>query len=215
VSISVLVVDDQPLFCSGMQLLIDAQPDLTFAGSAHSGKQAIDQVRILRPSVVLMDLRMPDGNGLVATRAILRETATARILVLTTFRDRHVVAQALEAGASGFVTKDATPAELLQAVRDVAADRPVVRSNGAAQMLADPIASAAPPDLAVIATLTPREQEVFLHLARGSTNADIARSARISENTVRNHVASILQKLNLANRTEVAIFAHRTRLLPG
>lgn len=209
---TVLVVDDQPLFCSGIQLLIEAQHDLAFAGAAHTGASAIDKVRQLDPDVVLMDLRMPGGNGLSATQAIVAKHPRPRILVLTTFRDQQVVQQALRAGAAGLITKDATPAELLSAIRDVVAGRAVRVSAATTTMLPDAVEAGAPnPD--AIAALTPREREVFLHLARGLANSQIATLSHISENTVRNHVSSLLQKLDLDNRTQAAIFAHREGLL--
>ena len=209
---TVLVVDDQPLFCSGIQLLIEAQHDLAFAGAAHTGASAIEKVRQLDPDVVLMDLRMPGGNGLSATQSIVAKHPRPRILVLTTFRDQQVVQHALRAGAAGFITKDATPAELLSAIRDVVAGRAVRVSSATTTMLPDAVAAGAPnPD--AIAALTPREREVFLHLARGLANSQIATLSHISENTVRNHVSSLLQKLDLDNRTQAAIFAHREGLL--
>jgi DNA-binding NarL/FixJ family response regulator len=212
VTTSVLVVDDQPLFCSGMRLLIEGQRDLAFAGAAHSGAEAVEAAVRARPDVVLMDLRMPDGNGLTATRRILERLPATRIVVLTTFRDQGAVQRALDAGAAGFITKDATPDELLRAVRDVAAGRPVTQAARVTPMLPDPL-YAAVPEVEAIEVLTAREQEMFLHVARGLTNAQIASLAGISENTVRNHVSSLLQKLDLQTRNQVPAFAHRHGLL--
>lgn len=213
-TISVLVVDDQPLFCSGMRLLIDAQPDLQYAGAAHSGAVAIEEVMRIRPDVVLMDLRMPDGNGLVATERISREAPRSRVIVLTTFRDQGIVQRALAGGAAGFITKDATPGELLNAIRTAAAGKPVRTSTSNHLMLDDPLFASAP-NTAAIGALTPREKQIFLHVARGLTNAQIAEASSISENTVRNHVSAVLQKLHLDNRTQMAAFAHREGLLPA
>lgn len=211
---SVLVVDDQPLFCSGIGLLIEAQPDLEFAGAAYTGASALERVGELHPDVVLMDLRMPGGNGLAATEAILANEAPPRVLVLTTFRDGRVVQQAMQAGAAGFITKDASPAELLTAIRDVVAGKPVRASGAPTSMLPDPL-YAGSPNPEAISALTAREHEVFLHLARGLTNNQIAVLSHISENTVRNHVSSLLQKLDLENRTQAAAFAYREGLLPA
>lgn len=213
-TISVLVVDDQPLFCSGIQMLIEAQPDLVFAGAAHTGAAAAGMAEQMHPDVVLMDLRMPDGNGLEATEQIHRELPRTRIVVLTTFRDQGIVQRAIQAGASGFITKDATPAELLTAIRDAAAGRPVGRSPRKTPMLPDP-RFAATPEPEAIRELTAREQEMFLHVARGLTNAQIAALTHISENTVRNHVSALLQKLRLDNRVQVGAFAHQHGLLPA
>ncbi|WP_375406556.1 response regulator [uncultured Amnibacterium sp.] len=211
---SVLIVDDQPLFCSGIALLIEAQPDLEFAGAAHTGASAIERVGELHPDVVLMDLRMPGGNGLAAMEAILAKESSPRVLVLTTFRDGRIVQQAMRAGAAGFITKDATPVELLTAIRDVVAGKPVSASGAPTSMLPDPLYAGAPNPEAISA-LTAREHEVFLHLARGLTNNQIAVLSHISENTVRNHVSSLLQKLDLENRTQAAVFAYREGLLPA
>lgn len=213
-STSVLVVDDQPLFCTGIQLLIESQPDLVFAGSAHSGARAVEAAARSRPDVVLMDLRMPDGNGVDATRSICEAPAPPRVLVLTTFRDQRIVKQALHAGATGFITKDANPSDLLDAIRNVAAGRPVTSTMTATPMLHDPLFASAP-NPSAIALLTPREQEIFLHVARGMTNNQIAAATHISENTVRAHVSAVLQKLTLDNRTQVAAFAYREGLLPA
>ncbi|MFD1722270.1 response regulator [Amnibacterium endophyticum] len=208
-----LVADDQPLFCSGLQLLIDAQPDLKYVGAAHSGSAAVRESARLHPDIVLMDLRMPDGNGVTATREILRMPAAPHVLVLTTFRDTASARLAMNAGASGVLTKDATPGRLIGAIRDVLAGRPVLATSASTPMLSDPVPAHAP-DLAAIAGLTPREREVFLHAARGLSNPEIARLAHISENTVRTHVSAILGKLRLENRHELIHFAHRHGLLP-
>ena len=213
-STSVLVVDDQPLFCSGIELLIDAQPDMAFAGAAHSGTAAVAAAARVKPDVVLMDLRMPDGDGVQATEAIRHGPNPPRVLVLTTFRDQRIVQRALAAGATGFITKDALPHELLSAIRDVAAGRSVASTKPATRMLHDPL-FAPVPDPSAIAQLTPRQQAVFLHVARGMTNNEIASATHTSENTVRTHVSAILQKLALDNRTQVAAFAYRAGLLPA
>lgn len=212
-STAVLVVDDQPLFCSGIQLLIEAEPGLSFAGAAHSGTGAVEAATRTRPDVVLMDLRMPNGNGVQATAAISRLPSPPRVLVLTTFRDQRIVKQALAAGATGFVTKDAEPRELLRAIRDVAAGRAVINGAMTTPMLHDPPFASAPNPTAIDA-LTPRQQEIFLHVARGMTNNEIASATHTSENTVRAHVSAVLQKLALDNRTQVAAFAYREGLLP-
>lgn len=212
-TIRVLVADDQPLFCSGLQLLIDAQSDLKYVGAAHSGRVAIDESVRLRPDIVLMDLRMPDGNGVTATREIVRLPAAPRVLVLTTFRDRASAQLAIDAGASGVLTKDATPNRLISAIRDVLAGRSVLATAAGEPMMSDPVSGRAP-DVAAISVLTPREREVFLHAARGLTNPEVARLAHISENTVRTHVSAILGKLALENRYELIHFAHRHGLLP-
>lgn len=211
-TVGVLVVDDQPLFCDGIGRLLDAEVDLVYLGAAHTGEQAVSRARQIRPDVVLMDLRMPDGDGVAATRALTRSDPAPRVLVLTTFRDRDAVQRALQAGATGFITKDSTPAALLRAVRDVADGRRVLDHATRTRMLHD-LPRAPMPDTAAIAGLTPREQEVYLHVARGSTNPQIARLAHVSENTVRSHVSAILRKLALTSRNQVPQHAHRHGLL--
>ena len=210
-TVRVLVVDDQPLFCSGMQLLIDAQPDLAFVGAAHTGDAAVSESDRLAPDVVLMDLRMPDGNGITATRTISSRPAGPRILVLTTFRDRASVDLALQAGASGFITKDSTPGALIAAIRDVAAGLPVFADPTSYRMLSDP--SPRSPDPRAIAALTPREHEIYLYVARGLTNPQIATRTHVSENTVRTHVSAILTKLDVDNRHALIHHAHHHGLI--
>lgn len=209
--IDVLVADDQPLFCAGIARILDAERDLRCVGVAHDGVEAIAAAERLRPDVVLMDLRMPRLDGVGATRRITRLTAAPRVLVLTTFRGRDIVRDAAEAGAAGFITKDATPKRLCRAVRAVAAGS-TVYADAHAPMLHD---AASTPDLEAIHALTPREKEVYLHLARGLSNTAIAERAHLSENTVRTHVSAILRKLVLGNRAQVVDHAHRHGLVPS
>ena len=208
--IDVLIADDQPLFCAGIARIIEAEADLRCVGVAHDGLDAVAAVERLRPHVVLMDLRMPVLNGVDATRRITRLTPPPRVLVLTTFRDRSAAREATDAGATGFVTKDATPEHLCQAVRAVASGSAVYADAGM-PMLPDPLRA---PDLSAIDALTPREQQIYLHLARGLTNNGIALRAHLSENTVRTHVSAILRKLGLINRVQVVEHAHRNGLVP-
>ncbi len=214
-TIGVLVVDDQPLFCAGIGRLLDAEADLVYLGAAHTGSRAVVAAERSQPDVVLMDLRMPDGDGISATRALAHLDRPPRVLVLTTFRDRDAVERALRSGATGFITKDATPEALLRAVREVARGRPVVDEVARTWMLHDPPRRPAP-DLGAIAPLTPREREVYLHAARGLTNAQIARFEHVSENTVCSHVSAILRKLALTSRNQLPHHAQRYGLLtPG
>ena len=209
--IEVLVVDDQPLFCAGIARILDAEPDLHCTGVAHDGREAVEAAERQRPSVVLMDLRMPVLSGVEATRRIARLHTPPRVLVLTTFRDRAIVRDATGAGATGFVTKDATPEHLCRAIRAVAAGSTVF-ADARRPMLPDPVAG---PDVTAIQVLSPREQQVYLHLARGLSNGEIGRRTHLAENTVRSHVSSILRKLTLTGRAQVVDHAHRNGLTPN
>ena len=214
--IRVVVVDDQALFASGLAMLIDAQDDMECVATAVDGREALAVVEASRPDVVLMDLRMPGMNGLEATRALL-ERGTAedppRIVVLTTLRRDEVVAQALEAGASAFLTKDATPEQVLTTIRDVHAGDVIPDLKATMKLVAELGGSTRPRRDETLAALSPREREVFLLLARGLTNAEIAETAWVSEATVKTHIGAILRKLGLRSRVQVVVFAHQNNLV--
>jgi DNA-binding NarL/FixJ family response regulator len=208
--IRILVADDQPLFCAGVARILDAEPDLHCVGAAHDGIDAVAAAERLRPDIVLMDLRMPILSGIEATRRIGRLSPPPRVLVLTTFRDRTIVRDAIDAGALGFVTKDATPERLCRAVRAVAGGSEVF-ADLHKPMLSDVVRA---PDPTAIEALTVREKQIYLLLARGLTNTDIARRVHLSENTIRTHVSAILRKLALSGRVHVVDHAHRHGLVP-
>jgi len=214
-SIRVLVVDDQPLFSSGMGMLIEAQPDMDCVATAENGEFAVEAVRRERPEIVLMDLRMPGMNGLDATRLILSESTgdePPRVIVLTTIKNDDVVLQAMAAGASAFLTKDATPDEVLSTIRTVYSGDAVTRSAfGAAESAARSVPGK--PREEALADLSPREREVFLLMARGLSNAEIAEASWISEATVKSHTRAILQKLALRSRVQVVIYAYENGLV--
>ena len=213
--IRVLVVDDQPLFASGIGMLIEAQPDMDCVGTAQTGALAVELVRREHPDIVLMDLRMPGMSGLEATRLVLGDTTgdePPRVIVLTTIRHDDVVVRAMSAGASAFLTKDATPTEVLDTIRTVQIGDAVTTSAlGAAGSAAPAVPS--PPREEALAVLSPREREVFLLIARGLSNADIAQASWISEATVKSHARAILQKLSLRSRVQVVIFAYENGLV--
>lgn len=215
--IRVVVVDDQPLFASGLGMLIDAQRDMACVATAVDGPDAIAVVAREHPDVVLMDLRMPGMNGLEATRLILA-TGVAdekpHVVVLTTLRQDEVVVQALAAGASAFLTKDATPDQVLETIRSVHSGESVPDLAATLAIVADlggPIVSTR--RAATLDALSPREREVFLLVARGLTNAEIAEAAWVSEATVKTHTAAILRKLELRSRVQVVVFAHQNGLV--
>ena len=216
---SVLIADDQALVRVGLRKILEAEQETTVVGEASDGEDAVAETRRLRPDVVLMDIRMPVLDGIEATRRIVRDRSATRVLMLTTFGLDTYVYEALRAGASGFMLKDAPPEEIVAAVRIVA--------NGEA-LLAPAITRAvieefarespAPPSTPprAVEELTPREREVLDLLARGLSNPEICERLVISEATAKTHVAHILQKLDLRDRVQVVIYAYETGLVaPG
>ena len=211
--ITVVVVDDQPLFASGMAMLIDAQDDMRCLGTASDGRAALELVTTTTPDIVLMDLRMPELNGIDATREILRHGNAddrPRVIVLTTLRRDDIVVQALEAGASAFLTKDATTEQMLTSIRTVHSGEAIPDVAATLELVAEMSGESSPSrQQETIDSLSPREREVFLLVARGLSNAEIARAAYVSEATVKTHIAAILRKLELRSRVQVVVFAHR------
>lgn len=215
--IRVAVVDDQVLFCSGLAMLIESQPDLEFAGSAHDGEAAVALVAKEKPDVVLMDVRMPVLDGIAATERILAEAVASterndapKIIVLTTFQRDEAVARAVRAGASGFIMKDTTPEFVLAAIRTVDAGHAVIAPKDVADLFG---AQRRPPSPDAIAGLSAREKEVFLLAARGLSNAEVGQTSYISEATVKSHMRSILAKLGLSSRVQLVAFAYENGLV--
>ncbi|WP_107773010.1 response regulator [Nocardioides sediminis] len=211
-TIRVLVVDDQSMVRAGFRLLLADETDIEVVAEAGNGRDAIAQAARFHPDVILMDIRMPELDGLEATRRILAADGTARVLVLTTFDLDDYVFEALRAGASGFVLKDDPPEQLLAAVRTVAAGeallspavtRRVIRHFAQAQVRVPP------PE---VSTLTSRELEVFELITRGLSNAEIGRELFISDTTVKTHVTRLLQKLGLRDRAQAIVLAYQTGL---
>lgn len=218
--ISVALVDDQPLFLAGIRMLVDSQKDMEFAWEAGDGRQAVELASELRPDVMLMDLRMPVLDGVEATRRIVAEADSAgteppRIVALTTFNRDQAVVQAVQAGASGYLLKSAEPEFLLAAIRTVHSGYSVI-APGSIHSLFDHAARNAParePDLAVLGVLSARERDVFLLAAKGLSNGEMAQSLFVSEATVKTHLRSVLDKLQLRTRIQLVSFAHERRLL--
>lgn len=207
--IRVAVADDQPLFCSGLQMLIESQKDLAFAGAASDGRQAVDLARAERPDVILMDIRMPVMDGIAATAELRRLPDPPRIVVLTTFDRDEAVAAALRAGADGFILKDATPDFILAAVRTVHEGHAVIAPKSTSELFRS-LARRRPE---AIDPLSVREKEVFLLAARGLSNTEIGRTAFIAEATVKSHIRSILAKLGLVTRVQLVAFAYENGLV--
>lgn len=219
--ISVLVCDDQALVRTGFVTILGAQPDLTVVGEASDGKTAVDLARRLRPDVVVMDVRMPVMDGIAATRALAGAGVTdpAKVLVVTTFNIDEYVYEALRAGASGFLLKDADPPELVDAVRTVARGDALLTPAVTRRLIgqyADRIRPATPTTAPAVDALTPRELEVLRLIAAGLSNAEIAAALVIGAETVKTYVARILMKLDLRDRVQAVVFAYRTGLVePG
>jgi len=212
VTIRVLVVDDQSMVRAGFRLLLSGEEDIEVVAEAKDGLEAVDQATRVRPTVVLMDIRMPRLDGLEATRRILAADDRARILILTTFDLDEYVYEALRAGASGFVLKDDPPEQLLAAIRTVAAGdallSPAVTKRVIKQFTRLP--RPAPPK--EFDELTGREQEILRLIANGLSNLEIGHQLYISETTVKTHVTHILQKLGLRDRVQAVVLAYQTGL---
>jgi DNA-binding NarL/FixJ family response regulator len=210
----VLIADDDDLLRAGLVELLAADPQIHVVGQAATGRQAIEQVRRLAPDVVLMDVRMPDLDGIAATRALAQATPGVRVLILTTFEQDDYIFGALRAGASGFLLKRARPEELLAAVHTIAAGEALL-SPSVTRRVIDRMAQQPTPELtdqARLDVLTPREREVLERIARGLSNREIAAALVIEESTVRTHVKRILTKLELRDRVQAVIFAYETGL---
>jgi DNA-binding NarL/FixJ family response regulator len=208
---SLVIADDQGMVRAGFRSLLATEPDLDVVGEAANGEEAVEVVTRLRPDVTLMDIRMPVLDGISATRQILEAGVETRVLVLTTFDLDEYVFEALRAGASGFLLKDAPAEELAAAIRVVAEGESLL-APGVTRKVIDafvrrPATPARQPD-AALSLLTPRELEVLGLLARGRSNADIASTLFVSEGTTKTHVSNILMKLGLRDRVQAVIFAY-------
>ncbi|TAJ47968.1 MAG: response regulator transcription factor [Herbiconiux sp.] len=226
--IRILLVDDQQLIRLGMRLVLDAEEGLEVVGEAGDGYEALAAVQRLRPDVVLMDVRMPGLDGIEATRSIVATNPASRIIILTTFDLDEYAFAGLNAGASGFLLKDARPAELVSAIRAVASGDAAVSPRVTRKLLEifgpqlpgpAPTVDASPsqaPDAAaqtLLATLTEREREVLVAMAEGLTNTEIAGRLFLSESTVKTHVGRVLMKLELRDRVQAVIFAYSVGLV--
>jgi DNA-binding NarL/FixJ family response regulator len=216
-ALRVLIADDQALVRAGFRLILEADDEVTVVGEVADGEQAVEAARRLRPDVVLMDVRMPVLDGLEATRRILSDPARSpemRVIMLTTFDLDEYVYTALQAGASGFLLKDVSPEQLVAAVRLVAAGDALLAPSITRRFVERFAGSASPrPAPEMLASLTPREREVLVLVARGMSNAEISEEMVVSEATVKTHVARILDKLDLRDRVQAVVLAYETRLV--
>lgn len=208
----VLLVDDHPLFLDGVRAALSTAEDLEVVGEAHDVAEAVELAGRLHPDVVLMDLNLPDGSGIDATRAVLREDAGVRVLVMTMAADDDAVVAAIRAGARGYVVKGAGKADLLQAVRTVAAGGAVFSPSVADRLGQFFTGVASAPARQAFPQLTEREREVLDLVARGYDNRRIARELFLSDKTVRNHVSNIVVKLDAPDRSEAILRARRAGL---
>jgi len=213
---TVLLVDDEPLLRVGFGMVLAAHDDLTVVGEAGNGVEAVELARRLRPDVVVMDVRMPVLDGVAATRQIVGEGLPSRVVVLTTFDLDEYAFAALQAGASGFLLKNTEPAELVSAIRTVARGDAVVAPRVTRRLLetfAGRLSTPGRPADPRLARLTDREREVLVQVATGRSNAEIAAQLTLSELTVKTHVGRLLAKLELRDRTQAAVLAHREGLV--
>jgi DNA-binding NarL/FixJ family response regulator len=216
--ISILLVDDQQLLRLGFRMILDAEPDLTVVGEAADGASAVAMAAALKPDIVLMDIRMPGMDGIAATGLVTSANAEVKVLILTTFDLDEYVYAGLNAGASGFLLKDAPSAELLGAIRIVAAGESVLAPTTTTRLI-NRLVSLLPSDdrrerrQDVLKQLTDREREVFALIAAAYSNREIARSLHLSEGTVKIHVGRILAKLDLRDRVQAVVLAYESGLV--
>jgi len=216
--IRVFIADDQALVRGGFRMILDAQPDMEVVGEAEDGRQALRSVAELKPDVVLMDIRMPEMDGLETTRRIVTDEDAPRVLMLTTFDMNEYVYEAMKSGASGFLLKDVKPEQLADAVRTVAAGDSLLAPAITRRLIEEfvrrpPPGSTAPPELE---TLTDRELEVLKLIAKGYSNEEIAKELFVSMATVKTHITHILMKLDLRDRVQAVVLAYESGLVqPG
>ena len=211
----VMVVDDQAMVRRGLRMIVESEDDMVVVAEAVDGEHAVASALRLGPDVVLMDIRMPRMDGLAATRRILEQGGDARVLILTTFDTDEYLYEALTVGASGFLLKNASPEELVNAVRVVARGEALLDPAVTRRVIEGYAAARRAPasDEGRLADLSAREREVLLLVARGLSNAEIARELTLSPSTVKNHVAAVLLKLGLRSRTQAVVLAYETGLV--
>ena len=214
--IRVLVADDQAMVRAGLRLILESQPDIEVVGEAVDGEDALVAARRDRPEVVLMDIRMPRLDGLAATRKMIDQHPALRVLVVTTFDADQNVYEALRAGASGFILKDSSPEQLVAAIRLIAAGDALLTPARTRRLIESQVRPSPSVDGTLVGTLTDREREVLVLMARGLDNGQIAAELFVGEATVRTHVGHVLSKLNARSRVQAVVVAYESGLVrPG
>jgi len=211
-SVRVLLVDDDDLMRAGLRAVLSSDANVDVVGEAGDGRAAVESVRSLRPDLVLMDVRMPDLDGIAATREVIAASPDVKVVILTTFEQDDYIFGALNAGASGFLLKRTAPEELLAAIHTVAGGDSLL-SPSVTRTVIDRMARQPSPEIGpsrLLEQLTPREREVLGHVARGLSNAEIAAELVIEESTVKTHVKRMLMKLGLRDRIQAVIFAYES-----
>jgi two-component system NarL family response regulator len=210
--VRVLIADDHTLFRKGVRKMLEAEEDMQVVGEAATGQEALEQARMVMPDVIIMDIQMPDMDGIEATRTLRREMPRIGIIFVTMFRDDEFVFRGLQAGGRGYILKDADPETMLRAIRAVAHGESLLGPAVAQKVLRQ--FSALPGRQApLVDDLTPREQEVLTLIAQGRSNKEIARELCISEKTVKNHINNIFSKLHVYDRTQAMLYAIRKGLV--
>ncbi|WP_031523965.1 response regulator [Streptomyces sp. NRRL F-5123] len=207
--IRVLLVDDHQVVRRGLRTFLEVQGDIEVVGEAADGQEGVDRARELRPDVILMDVKMPGTDGIEALRLLRDAGSGARVLIVTSFTEQRTVVPALRAGASGYVYKDVDPVALADAIRSVHAGHVLLQPEVAGALLSQDQGGGPGSGQGRGGTLTDRENEVLAHIADGRSNREIARALVLSEKTVKTHVSNILMKLDLADRTQAALWAVR------
>jgi DNA-binding NarL/FixJ family response regulator len=215
VSVRVIVADDQQMVRAGFVRLLESEPGIDVVGQAADGAHAVEIVNMLHPDIALLDIRMPTMDGIEATRRIVRDGST-RVIILTTFDLDEYVYDALRAGASGFLLKDSEPDQLLAAIRAVAGGHALIEPSVTRRLLDQFVRHAPPATRDVLSGLTARERDVFLRLARGMSNTEIAAELFLGEATIKTHVGNTLAKLGLRDRVHAVVFAYENGIItPG
>ncbi len=211
--VKVLICDDQMIVCEGLEKILGTAPDIEVAGTAHDGRAALALIPTTQPDIVLMDLKMPVMNGIIATRKIREQYPHIYVLVLTTYDDDEWIFDAVRAGASGYLLKDTPPVELIKAIHGTAAGQTFVDPNVAGKILSGYSSATPPQQQATTYNFSDREKDVLNLLSQGLSNADIAQQLYLTEGTVRNYTSEIFKKLGVNDRTQAAIVAIRSGLV--
>jgi DNA-binding NarL/FixJ family response regulator len=212
--ITVVVADDQPLMRGAIRMIVESQPDMALVGEASDGRTAVAVILRERPDVAVIDIRMPGLDGIAATRELLRHGPVTRVLILTTFDEDEYVHEALTAGASGFLLKNAPPEEILNAIRVIADGEALLAPSVTTRLIRHYVATAGSPSATgTLEKLTPREAEVLRGIAQGLSNVEIGRQLFIGETTVKTHVSRILDKIGARDRVQAVIFAYESGLV--